>query len=124
MAESVSLPMAPVAVAAAALTVALVEDVWKTTCFSGDFNLGTKLGNSIFLERTKGLAKADRLELNKANSSPIHKAFRSRERIMGDVISKIPTQFNADGTVKSTANLLMHYHGIVLENMQRMAIPR
>ena len=39
---------------AAAGAVALVEDIWKTTFFSGNFNPGTKLGNSIFLEKTKG----------------------------------------------------------------------
>ena len=53
--------------AAAAGTVALVEDVWITTPFSGNFNPGTKLGNSIFLEKTKGLSKDNSLDLNKAN---------------------------------------------------------
>ena len=61
--------------AAAAGDVALVEDVWKTAPFSGDFNPGTKLGNSFFLEMTKGLAKADRLDLNKENLLAIHKVF-------------------------------------------------
>ena len=55
--------------------VELVEDVWKTAPFSGDFNPGTKLGNSIFLENTKGLAKANSLDLNKANLLAIHKIF-------------------------------------------------
>ena len=32
-----------------------VEEVCKTTPFSGDFNPGTKLGNSIFIEKTKVL---------------------------------------------------------------------
>ena len=43
---------------------------------------------------------------------------------MGDVISKIRTQFNAEGTDKLTANLFTQYHKITLENMQRMAIAR
>ena len=99
-----------------------VEDVWKTTSFSGDFNQGSKLGNSIFLDNTKGLAEADRLYLNKTNSLAIYKVFRSSERIIGDVISKTPTHFNADVTVNLTANLLMQYHRITLENVQRAAI--
>ena len=33
----------------------VVEEVWKTTPFSGDFNPGTKLDNSIFIEKTKGI---------------------------------------------------------------------
>ena len=87
-------------VESAALPMASAEDVWKTTPFSGDLNLGTKLGNSIFLEKTKWLAESDSLNLNKANYLKIHKVFWSRERIMGGLISKPPTQFNADGTVK------------------------
>ena len=47
--------------------VAPVDKVWKTTPFYVDFNPGTKLGNSIFLEKTKVLAEANRLDLNKAN---------------------------------------------------------
>ena len=43
---------------------------------------------------------------------------------MGDEISKIPTQFNLDNTVKSTANLLTQYHQITLKNVQRAAIAR
>ena len=58
---------------AAAVAVAPVEDVWKTTPFSVDFNPGTKLGNIIFLEKTKGLAEADRFGLNKVNLLAIHK---------------------------------------------------
>ena len=104
--------------AAAAGPVAPVEDVWKTTPFSGDFNPGTKLGSSIFLEKTKILAEADCLALNKANSLDIHKVFWSRERIN----FKTPTQFNAYGTVKSSENILTQYHRITLENVQCAAI--
>ena len=43
---------------------------------------------------------------------------------MGGVIKKPPTQFNADGTVKLTANLLTQYHQITIENVQRAAIAR
>ena len=64
-----------ITVAAASGVVAPVEEVWKTTPFSGDFNPGTKLGNIIFLEKTKGLAEADCLDLNKENYLEIHKVF-------------------------------------------------
>ena len=47
----------------------IVTEVWKTTPYpySGDSNPGTKLGNSIFIEKTKGLPEADRLDLSKKN---------------------------------------------------------
>ena len=57
-----AVPLAPV-----------VKEVWKTTPFSGDFNPGTKLGNSIFIEKTKGLPESVRLDSTKNNSQEIHK---------------------------------------------------
>ena len=51
----------------------VVEEVWKTTPFSGKYNPGTKLGNSIFIEKTKGLPEYMRLDLTKKNSQEIHK---------------------------------------------------
>ena len=51
----------------------VVKEVWKTTPFSGDFNPGTKLGNIIFIEKTKGLPESVILDLTKNNSQEIHK---------------------------------------------------
>ena len=51
----------------------VVEEFWKTIPFSGDFNPGTKLGNSIFIENTKGLPKSVRLDLTNNNSQEIQK---------------------------------------------------
>ena len=51
----------------------VVEEACKTTPFSGDFIPGTKLGNSIFIEKTKGLPESVRLDLTKNNSQEIHK---------------------------------------------------
>ena len=53
--------------------VPVVGEVWKTTHFSGNFNPGTKLGNSIFIKKTKGLHESVRLDLTKKNSHEIHK---------------------------------------------------
>ena len=51
----------------------VVEEVWKTTPFSVDFNPGTKLGNIIFIKKTKGLPESVRLDLTKKNLQEIHK---------------------------------------------------
>ena len=94
---------------------------WKTDPFQGKFNPGTKNGHQIFLEKTKGLAEKDKLEFSKTNSASIHKFFRSKEGQMGEVITKIPIEYAADGTVTKTANLLSQYHQVTLENVQRAA---
>lgn len=107
------IPPAPVIMAAT------IE--WKTDPFQGKFNPGTKSGQAIFLEKTKGLAEKDRLELSKSNSAEIHKFFRSKEGQMGEVITKVPTEYANDGTVIKSANLLSQYHLLTLDDVQRAA---
>ena len=101
-----------------------VPEVWKTTPYSGDFNPGTKHGNTIFTEKTKGLPEASRLDLTKKNSQAIHKYFRGQEMLMGDVVRKVPIEYNPDGSIKTTRNLISQYQQISLENCQRAAIAR
>ena len=45
----------------------VVKEVWKKTPLSGNLNPGTKLGNSIFIGKTKGLPESVRLDLTKKN---------------------------------------------------------
>ena len=91
-----------------------VEEVWKTTPFSGDFNPGTKLGNSIFIEKAKGLPESVRLDLTKNNSQEIHKYLRAHENLMGNVVTKVPIAHNPDGTVKTLANLITQYQQMTI----------
>jgi len=79
---------------------------WKTDPFHGNFNPGTQLGHQIFQEKMKGIAEKDRLEFLKSNSASIHKFFRSKEGQMDEVITKVPIEYAADGSVTKTANLL------------------
>ena len=105
------------------ITVTMTE-VWKTNPFAGDFNPGTKIGHQIFTEKTKGLPEADRLALTKANANSIHSYLSAREANFGSVIRSIPIEYNIDGTIKTTANLLTQHHLVKLEHVQRAAIAR
>ena len=102
----------------------VVEEVWKTTPFSGDFNPGTKLGNRIFIEKTKGLPESERPDLTKKKSQEIHKYLRDRETLMGNVVTKVQIANNPDGTVKTTANLITQYQQTTFEDLQRAAFAR
>jgi len=102
----------------------VVAEVWKRNPYSGDFNPGTKLGNSTFIEKTKGLPEADRLDLTKRNSQAIHRYLLARETLMGHVVTKVPIEYNLDGTIKKTANLLTQYQQMTLHNLQQAAIAR
>jgi len=67
----------------------------------GRFQPREKLGNSIFVEKTKGLPEADRLDLSKKNSQAIHRYLLARETLMGHVVTKVPIEFNIDSSSKS-----------------------
>ena len=102
----------------------VVEKIWKSTPFSGDFNPGTKLGNRIFIENTKGLLESVILDLSNNNSQEIHKYLQAREILMGNVITKVQIAHNPDGTVKTTANLITQYQQITIEYLQHAAFTR
>ncbi len=74
------------AAAGAGVAVAPAPEIWKTNPYSGDFNPGTKLGQTIFAQKTKGLPEADRFDLKKANASEIHRYLKARETVMGDIL--------------------------------------
>ena len=97
----------------------VVEEVWKTTPFYGDFNPGIKLGNSIFIENTKSLPESVRLDLMKKNSQEIHKYLRARENLMSNVFTKVRIAHNPDSKVKTTANLITQYQQMTIEDLHR-----
>ena len=97
-------------------------EVFKTNPYSGKFNPGTKVGHNIFKEKTKGLKLEDRLDLTKSNSEKLHQYFRARESAMGDTVRSVPIEWNIDGTIKSTANLLTQYQQVKVDHCQRSAI--
>ena len=96
------------------------QEVWKSDPLQGDFNPGSKLGKDIFLEKTKGLPESERIPWTKANATRLLRYFRAREKHMHSCID-IPIEFNANGTVKKTANLLSQYRLITLTDCQRAA---
>jgi hypothetical protein len=124
--EELALEVEPVPVNNPVLlpVVATMTEVWKTNPFAGDFNPGTKVGHQIFTEKTKGLPEADRLALTKANANSIHSYMSARESNYGAVIRSIPIEWNADNTIKTTANLLTQHHLVKLEHVQRAALDR
>ena len=85
--ETIAMAVAAPAPAATGAGTTVATEVWKTTPYSGNFNPGTKHGNTIFVEKTKSLSEANWLDLTKKNSQTIHKYFRAQEMLMGDISS-------------------------------------
>ena len=93
----------------------------KDRSFSRKIQPWHQIRASNFLEKTKGLAQKDGLELSKSNSVAIHKFFRPKEGPMGKAITKVRTEYANDGTVTKTANLLSQYYLVTLDSVQQAA---
>ena len=52
--------------------------VWKTNPMFGDFNPGEKVGQSIWIEKTKGFPTGKQFDLSKLNQTEIHGYFKER----------------------------------------------
>ena len=83
----------------------------------GNFNPGTKHGQSIFLEKSKGLPEDKRLDLSRSNGPEIHKVLRARELNFRNV-TDIPYSLSADGIILKSGNLLTQHQKITLAGCQ------
>ncbi len=101
-------------------TITMSTDEWKTNPFHGNFNPGTKTGQQIFLEKTKGVADGTRYSLTKDNAANLHQFFKSRAASLASCI-QIPIEFNADGSTKNFANLITQHSLIEMKDVQRSA---
>ena len=93
-------------------------EVWKTAPDRGDFNPGTKHGQLIFNEKSKGLPEDKRLDLNRTNGPDIHKVLRARELHFRGV-AEIPTKIDALGNPEEFGNILIQHQKITLSDCQR-----
>lgn len=93
-------------------------EVWKTAPDRGNFNPGTKHGQLIFNEKSKGLPEDKRLDLNRTNGPNIHKVLRAREPHFRGV-TEIPIKIDALGNVVESGNILIQHQKITLSDCQR-----
>jgi len=98
--------------------------IWKTNPLHGDFNPGTLAGSKIFLQKIEGLPISERLPFTKSKAAEIFQHFKAREANLGSIIRSVPYEFNQDGSVKSTANILTQYQLLSLQDVQRAAFGR
>jgi hypothetical protein len=96
----------------------LPVEVWKTAPDRGNFNPGTKHGQLIFNEKSKGLPEDKRLDLNRTNGPNIHKVLRAREPHFRGV-TEIPIEIDLFGNVRESGNILIQHQKITLSNCQR-----
>ncbi len=93
------------------------EIEWKTNPFNGNFNPGTKTGQVIFIEKTKGHPDGKRFDLSKEHSSEIHQFFKTRSASLGGCCL-IPIAFDGTGTATEWAHLITQHSKTSLKQVQ------
>ena len=96
-------------------------DSWEVTQFHGNFNPGTKSGQLIFLEKTKGLPAEKSFELIKCDAPAMKQQFKARQGVMGDVVRKVAISFDVTGAATDHMNLLARHASTWLDNVMHVA---
>ncbi len=99
-------------------------EIWTENPNQGNFNPGTKAGSDMFKLKSKGLPEDKRLKLSRADAQKFKRLLEAKETSFGDVITKIETEFNPDGTISKYSNLSKDYSHVSVERLQRVALKR
>ena len=91
---------------------------------TANFNLGTPQGQKIFDTKTRGLPEDKKNEITTTEGAELRKYLFGRQAALGDVVTRIPIAINADGTARTTANLIKQYQSIPFEIICREAHKR
>ena len=98
-------------------------EVWTANPNLGNFNPGTAIGAKIFERKTKGLPDEKRLPLNRKSATAFRTLVKANAGTFGDSVTKIPTEYAADGTtVTKHTNLMADYSEISKERLVRESL--
>lgn len=98
-------------------SIFMSTEEWKTNPFHRNFKPGMKTGQQIFLKKTKGVADGTHHSLTKNIAGNIHQFFRSHTASLRSCI-QVPIEFNADGSTKTFANLIMQHAMVNMKDVQ------
>ena len=105
----------------AAVPPAPAADSWVDNTNVGNFNPGTKSGQAIFENKTKGLKEDNRLTATKKDAQAISLFLENRAPALGKFVSWIPITYDAVGDPTEWENLIWKYGSIYLNILQREA---
>ena len=90
---------------------------WTTNPMVANFNPGTPQGQKIFDVKTQGLPEDKKFEITTMEGADFRKYLLGKQAALGGVATCVPIENNADGTVKTTANLIKQYQLILFERI-------
>ena len=73
---------------------------------TANFDPGTPQGQKIFDAKTRGLTEDKKLEITTAEGAAPRRYFLEKQAALGGVVTNTPIEYNANATVKITANLI------------------
>jgi hypothetical protein len=108
-------------IAAAAVAPVNAPEVWTVNPLATNFNPGSKGGNQIFLEKSKGPIDGKRIGDTIADSQTLHSFLKTKGITFGPVVTHVPFQFDATGNPTNFASIIEQYQSLDLEHVQRQA---
>ena len=88
---------------------------WVFHPYQVDFNPGTKQGEAIFQNKTKGLASDKRFTLQRKDAQSIRRYFAAKSESLASVVTRIPIAFDINATPVEFGNLLTDYGSISMD---------
>ena len=91
---------------------------WVVHPYQININPGTKQGEAIFPNKTKGLASNKRFTLQKKDAQAIRRYFSAKSDSLGSVVTRVPLTFDATtGNSLTFGNLLTDYGSIDMDRL-------
>ena len=97
---------------------------WTANPMTANFNPGTPQGQKIFDVKTRGLPEDKKFEITTMEGADFRKYLLRKQAALGGVVTCVPIENNADGTVRATANMIKQYQLISFESICREAYKR
>ena len=89
-------------------------DSWVDNPNVCNLNKGTKLGQNVFENKTKGLKEENRLTATKKDAQSILSFLENKAPALGKVFTRIPITYDAGGNPTEWGNLLYKYGSIAM----------
>ena len=88
---------------------------WTANPMTANFDPGTSQGQKIFDAKTRGLPEDKKFEITTTEGAELRKYLLGRQASLGGVGTSISIEVNADGSVRTTANLIKQHQLIPFE---------
>ena len=91
---------------------------------AANFDPGTPQGQKIFDVKTRGLPEDKQFEITTMEGAELRKYLLGKQAALGGVVTCISIENNANGAMKTAANLIKQYQLIPFEILCREAYKR